>query len=70
MRTYDVLTSRHNSFRQVKSMFQSLTPGEIAVRAQSKTLEKIERNLAGKPAQLKTSETRMVQWLKEYNRTS
>ena len=60
----------HNSYRQVKSFFHSLTPGEIALRAQRKTLEKIERNIAGKPAQLKTSEARMVKWIKEYNRSS
>ena len=48
----------------------SLTPGEIAVRAQSKTLEKIQRNIAGKPTQLKTSEARMVKWIEEYNRSS
>lgn len=60
----------HNSSRQVKNFFRSLTPGEIALRAQRKTLEKIERNIAGKPAQLKTSEARMVKWIKEYNRSS
>ena len=60
----------HNSSRQVKRLFHSLTPGEIAFRAQSKTLEKIQRNIAGKPGQLKTSEARMVKWIKEYNRGS
>ena len=58
------------SSRQVKRLFHSLTPGEIAVRAQSKTLEKMQRNIAGKPAQLKTNEARMVKWIKEYNRSS
>lgn len=60
--------SPHNSSRQVKSFFHSLTPGEIAVRAQSRTLEKIKRNIAGKPVQLRTSEARMVKWLKNYSR--
>lgn len=59
----------HNSSRQVKSTFHALTPGEIALRAQSLTLEKIQRNIAGRPAQLKTSEARMVKWIKEYNRS-
>ena len=58
------------SSRQVKKLFHSLTLGEVAVRAQRKTLEKIQRNIAGKPAQLKTSEARMVKWIKEYNRSS
>ena len=60
----------HNSSRQVKRLFHSLNPGQIAVRAQSKTLEKIQRNIAGKHVQLKTSEARMVKWIKEYNRSS
>jgi len=59
-----------DQLKMVKSFFRSLTPGEIALRAQRKTLEKIERNIAGKPAQLKTSEARMVKWIKEYNRSS
>ncbi|KAL9980013.1 hypothetical protein ACROYT_G008544, partial [Oculina patagonica] len=57
-----------DQLKMVKDFFGSLTPGEIAVRAQSKTLEKIQRNIAGKPAKLTTSEGRMVKWLKEYNR--
>lgn len=59
-----------DQLKMVKKLFHSLTPGEVAVRAQRKTLEKIQRNIAGKPAQLKTSEARMVKWIKEYNRSS
>ena len=67
--------SRYSSKRaylflvQVKSTFKSFSTGELAVRAQKQTLEKIRRNIAGKPALLKTSEMRMVRWLKEYKGT-
>ncbi|RMX39901.1 hypothetical protein pdam_00022441, partial [Pocillopora damicornis] len=59
-----------NLIKAVKKTFQSLTPGEIAVRAQSQTVEKIQHNIAGNPAHLKTSEKRIVRWLKDYKRIS
>lgn len=65
-----LMSSHHDSFCQVKKTFQSLTPGEIAVRAQSQTVEKIQHNIADNPAHLKTSEKRIVRWLKDYKRIS
>ena len=67
MTNLGVVTLRqHNCFLQVKNTFKSLPAGELALRAQRKTLEKMRRNIAGTPTLLKTNEIRMVQWLKEY----
>lgn len=59
-----------DQLKLVKKTFQSLNLGEIAIRAQSQTVEKIQHNLAGNPAHLKKNEGRIVRWLKDYKRAS
>lgn len=59
-----------DQLKLVKKTFQSLNLGEIAIRAQSQTVEKIQHNIAGNPAHLKKNEGRIVRWLKDYKRAS
>ncbi|XP_068680760.1 endoplasmic reticulum aminopeptidase 2-like isoform X3 [Montipora foliosa] len=56
--------------KMVKDTFKALPSGELALRAQKQTLEKIRRNIAGKAKLLTTKETFMVHWLQEYLRSS
>ncbi|XP_068748883.1 glutamyl aminopeptidase-like [Montipora capricornis] len=55
--------------KMVKDTFKALPSGELALRAQKQTLEKIRRNIAGKAKLLTTKEKFMVHWLQEYLRS-